>query len=63
MRNQPGVYGKQGVGSDSNIPGARFDHSWWIDASGNFWLFGGLGYDADRLVSVLNDLWRRSPGN
>lgn len=28
----------------SNKPTARFHQSSWVDAVGNFWLFGGYGY-------------------
>jgi hypothetical protein len=46
-RLQPGVYGTLGAPAAGNIPGGRSDASSWTDSSGNFWLFGGLGNDAN----------------
>jgi N-acetylneuraminic acid mutarotase len=59
--NATGVYGTQGTPSASNVPGARYSASSWIDSSGNLWLFGGYGYDSTGAVGNLNDLWRYSP--
>jgi len=59
--NQPGVYGIKGIPSTGNIPGARSNSISWIDASGNFWLFGGQGYDINGLLSDLNDIWMFNP--
>ncbi len=50
--NQPGVY------SGTEVPGARWAPVSWTDQSGNFWLFGGEGYDATGNVGFLNDLWK-----
>ena len=48
-RGQPeGNYGTQGTAAAGNVPGARHDAVTWTDASGNFWLFGGNGYDSRR---------------
>lgn len=59
LTQQNGVYGTMGVASSTNIPGARRHHSGWKDASGNLWLFGGLGLPASGGVSnMLNDLWK-----
>ena len=56
-----GVYGTLGVASASNVPGGREYAVSWTDASGNFWLFGGMGYDsAGTLGFGLNDLWEFS---
>ena len=33
----------------------------WTDSSGNLWLFGGYGVDANGLESGLNDLWEFNP--
>ena len=55
----PGVYGSLGVPAATNVPGSRTQAASWTDSNGNFWLFGGLGYDsvpADNR-SDLNDLW------
>jgi N-acetylneuraminic acid mutarotase len=59
--NASGVYGTQGAASASNLPGARYDSSSWSDSSGNFWLFGGAGYDSTGGIGDLNDLWQYSP--
>ena len=56
-----GVYGSQGVASVGNTPGGRFQGASWIDASGNFWLFGGWGSDSTGTTGLLNDLWEYSP--
>jgi N-acetylneuraminic acid mutarotase len=56
--NQNGVYGTQGTGSVSNIPGGRQEAVGWLDASGNLWLFGGEGEDSVGTANgILNDLW------
>lgn len=54
------VYGTKGIASTSNKPGARYVCSSWKDADGNFWLFGGYGYDAT-ICDNLNDLWKFNP--
>jgi N-acetylneuraminic acid mutarotase len=56
--NQPGSYGTKGVASAANIPGARRGAMAWKDNNGNFWLFGGSGYDQNGNSNVLNDLWK-----
>src|SRR5574341_498235 len=53
---QGGVYGTKGTASPSNVPGGRFGAVSWIDGSGNFWLFGGYGYDTSRAAARLTDL-------
>jgi len=53
--DQSGVYGPE---ASSKVPGARDGAVSWIDGSGNFWLFGGQGYDSTGNWDVLNDLWR-----
>jgi PKD repeat protein len=55
--NQFGSYGTKGVNHPSNLPGSRFGSYAWIDAHGDFWLFGGVGY-AMSTTGSLNDLWR-----
>ena len=52
-----GVYGTQGIASTGAYPGARVFFSYWTDAAGKFWLFGGYGYDATGNPGQLNDLW------
>ena len=56
--NQPGTYGTLGTADPANIPGARTGAVSWIDAEGDFWLFGGNGYDSAGSKSWLNDLWK-----
>jgi len=59
ITNRPGSYGTQGMPDPSNIPGSREQAVSWIDASGNFWLFGGYGYAlSNDTAGELNDLWR-----
>jgi Divergent InlB B-repeat domain/Galactose oxidase, central domain len=59
----PGVYGTQGMAQAANVPGARSGALSWTDAHGNFWLFGGIGYDStgSSQTGLLNDLWEYSP--
>lgn len=58
--NQAGVY----TGAAPSLtPGARWTPSSWVDASGNFWLFGGFGYDKNGTLGMLNDLWEYTGGN
>jgi N-acetylneuraminic acid mutarotase len=55
---QEGVYGTRGEPDPANVPGARCSAASWTDRSGNLWLFGGSGVDANRRAGALNDLWR-----
>jgi hypothetical protein len=55
---QPGVYGVLGTPAATNMPGSRSYATAWTDASGNFWLFGGQGYDLALNYDFLNDLWK-----
>lgn len=64
----PGVYGTLGTPAPGNTPGARMGASSWTDRSGNLWLFGGEGIDAngngvepDGYATALNDVWRFNP--
>jgi hypothetical protein len=66
--NSIGIYGTLGSAAASNVPGARGGAVSWTDGVGNFWLFGGAGYDSlgqssgDPYVeNFLNDLWMYSP--
>jgi hypothetical protein len=61
--NQAGVYGTEGIAASTNLPGAREYATGWSDASGNFWLYGGYGYDATGTVGALSDLWEFNPVN
>ncbi len=51
--NAVGVYGTQGTAAAGNVPGARTGSSVWVDASGNVWLFGGLGLSAGGLDAAI----------
>jgi N-acetylneuraminic acid mutarotase len=59
----PGVYGTLGTPSAGNVPGSRANATTWTDSSGNLWLFGGDGYDANGNQGALNDLWEFSPSS
>lgn len=58
---QAGVYGTLGTAAATNIPGGRSNASSWTDKGGNFWLFGGDGFDANGIFGLLNDLWEFIP--
>jgi hypothetical protein len=58
---QAGVYGTLGTPASAKFPGGRYSAASWIDASGNFWLFGGSGYDSTGTQGDLNDLWKYTP--
>jgi N-acetylneuraminic acid mutarotase len=58
--NSSGVYGTQGTAAAGNAPGGRYYQSGWMDASGNFWIFGGNGL-ATSGGGYLNDLWKYNP--
>jgi N-acetylneuraminic acid mutarotase len=57
----PGIYGQMGVSNTGNTPGGRQGAVAWTDKSGNFWLFGGLGYAPGVGVGYFNDLWKFDP--
>lgn len=67
--NSAGVY-PSGVGvctaappSTAPAPGGRYGALAWIDAQGNFWLFGGFAIGCLAGASnYFNDLWEYSPG-
>lgn len=56
-----GTFGTLRQPSSENLPSARRSAVGWTDSSGNLWLFGGLGYDANGNQGVLNDLWEFIP--
>lgn len=65
--NEPGscpqrsIYGMHGVGAPANTPGSRAETTSWVDAQGNFWLFGGSGVDVNGNVGDLDELWEFKP--
>jgi len=61
VSGEPGVYGELGVPAAANQPGGRAGALGWVDGSGNFWLLGGVGYDAGATRGYLNDLWQYQP--
>jgi N-acetylneuraminic acid mutarotase len=58
---QSGVYGTLGSPAAGNVPGGRMGAASWVDTKGNFWLFGGQGYDSAGTLVFLNDLWEFNP--
>lgn len=58
---QAGVYGTLGKPAAGNIPGGREGSITWVDATGNLWLFGGDGNDANGQLALLNDFWKLNP--
>jgi uncharacterized repeat protein (TIGR02543 family) len=60
---QIGTYGAKGVAAAASVPGARWLAVSWRDSSGNLWLFGGQGYDANGNVGYLSDLWKFDGAN
>src|SRR5271168_2966610 len=53
----PGVYGILDTPAAGNQPGGREGAAYWTDSKGNFWLFGGEGFDSTGTAGDLNDLW------
>jgi hypothetical protein len=47
----------------NNFPGTRWGAGYWIDGSGQLWIFGGEGFGATSTNGngLLNDLWRYLP--
>ena len=61
---QAGIYTSLGVPSSTIYPGARRNPTFWEDANGNFFLFGGLGNTTSpNSVGMLHDLWKYNPTN
>ena len=48
-RGRTGLWGRLPA---SNVPGARYRAVSWTDAAGNFWLFGGDGYDSAGTLGI-----------
>ena len=59
--NRAGVYGTLGLPGTGNVPGSRDGDAGWVDQSGNLWLIGGSGEDANKALGYLNDLWVYQP--
>ncbi len=60
--NQSGKYGMRGRMDLASYPGSRSRGVSWVDLDGNFWLFGGVGYDGNGQWGRLNDLWMYKEG-
>ena len=58
--NAEGVYGTQGMPSNTNAPGARTRLWGWVDFTGNLWLFGGRASTSNS-YDTYNDLWKYIP--
>jgi N-acetylneuraminic acid mutarotase len=58
---QPGVYSQLDIYAATNVPGARSQAASWKDGNGQFWMFGGDGFDSTGLEGSLNDLWQLNP--
>lgn len=58
--NAQGIYGTQGVSSNTVYPGSRSNNMMWNDNSGNLYMFGGNGYSNSASTSTFNDLWKYS---
>jgi hypothetical protein len=56
--NYPPVFGTAGVAGAGSSPGSRRQTSYWKDKAGDFWLFGGYGYNTS--FTPFNDLWKYS---
>ena len=52
---EPGEFGTQGVPDPANTPPSLYGGVPWTDQQGNFWMFGGLGFN------VYNAMWRYDP--
>jgi hypothetical protein len=71
----PGQWTWQGGSSSTNqkgtytgaagtlVPSARVNAVSWKDNAGNFWLFGGYGFDESSNEGFLSDLWEYTAGN
>jgi hypothetical protein len=60
LGGQIGTYGIKGTAAATNQPGSREAAMSWVDASGNFWIFGGES-QSSVANGKLNDLWRYQP--
>ena len=57
-KKSKGVFNTQGTGDPTNVPGARENTVFWTAPNGEFYLFGGDGYDGNGAQGLLNDLWK-----
>jgi N-acetylneuraminic acid mutarotase len=59
--NERAYFDSFGVFHSGNTPGARYGAVSFTDSGGNFWLFGGDGYDAVSNEGYLCDIWEFNP--
>ncbi len=60
--NMAGVYGTLDSASTKSMPGGRSAGVSWRDGFGNFWMFGGNGFNSEPVITnYQNDLWRYQP--
>ncbi len=59
--SQNGIYGSLGVSSSTVTPGAKYCPRSWTDATGNLYLFGGLGFAAVGGLGYMNDVFKYNP--
>ncbi|MGB0431625.1 MAG: choice-of-anchor D domain-containing protein, partial [Bacteroidia bacterium] len=60
--NTKSVHGTTGVAASSNIIGATESPSSWLDANGDFWVFGGYGIVGSN-YTYKNELWKWDGSN
>ena len=56
--NPLGVWGNKGTLSILNALSGRFGSVFWLSTNGNFWIFGGYGYNSNGTISYLSDMWK-----
>ncbi len=49
-----GNYGAPGVCSLGNVPSSRYGSMCWMDKTGKFWVFGGLGTQGRNFIEKVN---------
>lgn len=61
--SQTGTYGTLGIPAAANYPGARNSAESWTDSNGNFWMYGGGGFDSKANEDFLDDIWVFQPSD
>lgn len=61
--NATGTFGSKGVANSANVPSARESGGACMDTAGNFWVFGGSGFDSTGTFGALSDLWKYDGNN
>lgn len=57
--NALGNYPPIGTSGTTYYPKGRSDYGYWVDNSGNFWIYGG--YETPHSTNCLGDLWKYTP--